>query len=248
MALTGSTTKWTTVRKKKRYRLKKSVKRKLILWGVSALVLFILYFPVSAMINRFLDPPDVGNIDVSRYRDLNAVHLKHARAGGVAGFKTDKEFRAKAGELVDDDKLVKVRDNRYYVVEKLTHSHPYLTPDAADLLDEIGRKFKKRLDDKDLGRYYFQVTSLLRTQESQKKLSRSNGNASPTTSHLYGTTFDIAYSSVIKKPLPWRKSEVIHGPAIKALSEAIGELRKEGRCVVVTERNERCFHITAIKK
>jgi hypothetical protein len=41
-----------------------------------------------------------------------------------------------------------------------------------------------------------------------------------------------------------RELEVADGPAIKLLSETIGELRKEKRCVVVTERQERCFHIT----
>jgi len=34
---------------------------------------------------------------------------------------------------------------------------------------------------------------------------------------------------------------------IKLLSETIGGLRDEGRCLVGTEKKERCFHITVVK-
>ena len=230
--------------KKRKYRLKKKVRNQLIIFGVVVLSAVVLYFPVSKKIDRFLHPRDVGSVQVDRYRDLNALHLKYAKTGGIEGFKTEKGFRENISDLVDDDKLVKIGNTKYYVVEKLTHSHPYLTPEAEELLEDIGKRFRKKLDEKDLGMFQFKISSLLRTVESQKKLSRSNGNASSNTSHLYGTTFDIAYGSVMKKTFLWKKAEVVHGPAIKALSEAVGELRKEGRCVVVTERNERCFHIT----
>jgi hypothetical protein len=233
-----------TKNRKKKLRLKRKVRNQLVIFGVVVLSAIILYFPVSRKVDRFLHPRDVGSIQVDRYRDLNAVHLKYAKANGIQGFKTEEGFRENLGDLLDDDKLVKIENSKYYVVEKLTHSHPYLTPEAKDLLKDIGKRFRQKLDEKDLDTYSYIISSLLRTGENQKKLSRSNGNASSNTSHLYGTTFDIAYGSVIKKPLPWVKSEVVHGPAIKALSEAIGELRKEGRCVVVTERKERCFHIT----
>jgi hypothetical protein len=61
---------------------------------------------------------------------------------------------------------------------------------------------------------------------------------------MYGTTFDIPYFTLVKRTLLWYEAEVIDGNASKLLSDAIGEMRKEGRCVAVTEKNERCFHIT----
>jgi hypothetical protein len=128
----------------------------------------------------------------------------------------------------------------------LSHSHPYLTPEAAQLLEDIGKRFRKKLDENDMGNYAYHISSLLRTKESQKNLSRSNVNAASNTSHLYGTSFDIPYRSVVKKPFPWIKVEVYDAKAIKLLSEAIGELRRERRCVVVTERIEKCFHITVL--
>jgi transcriptional regulatory protein LevR len=129
----------------------------------------------------------------------------------------------------------------------LSHSHPYLTPKAAQLLEDIGKRYRKKLDENGMGNYAYHITSLLRTKESQKSLSRSNMNASSNTSHLYGTTFDIAYRSVSKKPLPFINVEVSDAKAIRLLSETIGELRRERRCVVVTERIEKCFHITVIQ-
>ncbi|MBK6283738.1 MAG: hypothetical protein IPF54_14770 [Draconibacterium sp.] len=175
---------------------------------------------------------------------MNKIHLKYAEANGIKGFKSDKEFNENVKELVSDGDLVKIENSDYYVVDKLTHSHPYLTPKAADLLDEIGERFQKKLEEKDMKKRYFQITSLLRTGESQRRLGRSNTNASTNSSHLYGTTFDITYARVFRKPKLMDKFEVEDGPAIRLLSEAIGELRKENRCVVVTERKERCFHIT----
>ena len=146
--------------------------------------------------------------------------------------------------LIRQKKLVKISDNRFYRVCALTHSHPYLTPGAKKLLKDLGKKFREKLNEKDMPAYYFQISSLIRTKENQKDLSRGNGNASSNTSHLYGTTFDIPYFTVVKRTLFWTEAEVTDGDASKLLSEAIGELREEGRCVVVTEKNERCFHIT----
>lgn len=207
----------------------------------------IAYFPISAKIKSYFHPVDVGTVHVDRYKDLNALHLKHAKAQGISAFKTDKDFLENSRRLVREGKLVHIENPVYYAVKKLTHSHPYLTPQAADLLDDIGKRFHKKLNEDNLGKCYFQVSSLLRTAESQKRLSRSNTNASSNSSHLYGTTFDISYQKVIKKPLPWKSAEVIDGPAMKLLSETIGELRKEGRLVVVTERKEACFHITVVQ-
>jgi hypothetical protein len=236
-------------REGKKISLKKAVKRRLYLTGgaVLLLVFAIIIIPLF-MGGGDDDHPEViksvGTIRVDYYKDLNATHLKYAKANGIEGFKSNKEFRQQIDDLVDDDELVKVETCDYYVVDNLTHSHPYLTPDAAELLEDIGKRFHEKLEDNNLKKRYYQVTSLLRTGESQRGLSRSNVNATSNSSHLYGTTFDITYARVFTKPKLQKSAEIADGPAIRLLSEAIGELRKEGRCVVVTERKERCFHIT----
>ena len=223
--------------------------RKKIIWagGIFAIIVFVVL--ISKLISGIFDnEPEfiksVGTIRVHYYKDLNRVHLKYAKANGIEGFKSNQEFKTRIEDYIDDDKLVKIKTCDYYVVDDLTHSHPYLTPDAAELLKDIGKRFQEKLDKNDLEERYLEVTSLLRTGESQRRLSRSNVNAAENTSHLYGTTFDITYARVFTRPKLQKSAEIADGPAIRLLSEAIGELRREGRCVVVTERKERCFHIT----
>jgi hypothetical protein len=237
-------------RKLFKYRLKKEYRKKfrIILWSVLVIIVaMIIIPPISRGIDSLLHPNSYGKIKVDWYRDYNSVHLRYARLNGITPFKSTAAFREGIHGLLKDDKLVKISSNKYYVVKRLSHSHPYLTPQAAQLLEDIGKRFRKKLDENGMGNYAYHITSLLRTKESQKSLSRSNTNASSNTSHLYGTTFDIAYRSVAKKTFPFMTIEVYDAKAIKLLSEAIGELRRERRCVVVTERIEKCFHITVIQ-
>lgn len=242
-------TKKTKSKGRRRYKLKKGIRNKLLIFGSISVVLIVaaIFFPRSSPDEKPeepIEPKAIGTIRVDNYKDLNKVHLKYAKANGIKGFKSDKEFRENIKKYLNGGDLVKIENSDYYVVDDLTYSHPYLTPEAAELLDEIGKRFQKKLDENNLKKNYYQITSLLRTGESQRRLSRTNTNASSNTSHLYGTTFDITYARVFRKPKLSKDAEVADGPAIKLLSEAIGELRKEKRCVVVTERNERCFHIT----
>ena len=219
-----------------------------------ALALFIvflvpgifIYRGISRSIHSMMNPKAVGTVSVDKYRDLNDKQLVWAKKNGVAPFSTNQSFLDQKDELVSDDKLEKIDNSGYHIIDRLTHSHPYLVPEAVDLLDDISERFGEKLDEYGRGSYYFMVSSLLRTVENQKSLSRSNANASMNSTHLYGTTFDIPYSYVVKKPFPWVERKVAEANVIKLLSEAIGELREEGRCLVVTEKKERCFHITVV--
>jgi hypothetical protein len=209
------------------------------------IAVLILYPAISQLITDFLIPSDGGVARVDTYKDLNETHLKYAKLNGIQGFKTNKGFRDNLDRLIEDGKLVHIENTKYYVIKKLTHSHPYLTPKAGLLLEEIGKRFHRQLSENDLKKYRYQVSSLLRTGETQRSLSRSNVNASSNTSHLYGTTFDISYKHVNRKILPGYSVAVSDAKAIRTLSKVLGELRKEGKCVIVTERKEACFHITA---
>lgn len=234
----------------KRYRLKKKFRIPLLVLFLAVLLSVggSVVFSVVADYHHHLKNPKVyGKVKVDWYKDLNPIHLKYAKQNGIKPFKKNKDFHSELEQLLKNGQLVHVRDKKNYHVDHLTHSHPYLTPAGRDFLDELGKRFQKKLNENKMGKYAFQVSSLLRTEESQRKLSKSNVNATSHSSHLYGTTFDIAYGTVIKKPLPWIKVQIADPKAIKLLSEAIGELRAEGKCVVVTERIERCFHITVTR-
>lgn len=230
--------------KRRRRRLKKKVKIRFAVFVIVTITAAIIYFPIKRKINETLHPAPIGTVRVDRYKDFNAIHLFHAKKNGTNPFKTNKEFEDGIGELLDDDKLAKITDNSYYRICPLTHSHPYLTPEAKEFLTDLGKRFQKKLDEKEMPEYYFQISSILRTKENQKDLSQRNINATTISSHMFGTTFDIPYTTVVKRTLLWNEAEVSDGNASKLLSEALGELRKENRCVVVTERKEACFHIT----
>ncbi|MBW3535183.1 MAG: hypothetical protein KY453_08205 [Gemmatimonadetes bacterium] len=82
-----------------------------------------------------------------------------------------------------------------WVVRGLDHSRPVVTPDPLALLEEIAERFHASLDSLGVPPVRLEVTSALRTVESQADLRRSNSNAAGGQStHEYGTTLDLAYS------------------------------------------------------
>jgi len=228
--------------KNKGRRLKRSAR--IILKGI---VFFVVAFFLFLFVKSLLPEKSksgTGKTGIENFRDLNEVHLRYARKKGISPFKSSKELHQRSVNLLKNGDLVKLNSSDYYVIDRLTHSHPYLVPEAADLLEEIGRRFQAKLTQHGKDKLYFKVTSLLRTGESQQKLSRSNGNASPNSAHLYATTFDITYKALVRKNLFGRKKEVSDQVALHFLSETLGELRKEKKLVIVTEKKEACFHIT----
>lgn len=138
--------------------------------------------------------------------------------------------------------LVKIESNRDYYVDELRHSMPYLVPEAARLLQDIGRGFNDSLASRGGGAYRIKVTSVLRTPVTVKKLRRRNVNAVATSAHLYGTTFDISYAKFIcdSDTLPRTQEDLKN-----LLAEVLHNLRKQNRCYVKYERKQACFHITA---
>jgi hypothetical protein len=167
------------------------------------------------------------------FNDLNNVHLSSAKK---LGLKHPLKNRADAN--VVKDRLVKIKSNKRYAVDKLTHSIPYLTDGAAELLDMIGQNFIDSLDSKGLKSNKIIVTSVLRTQEDVKKLQESgNINASSTSAHCYGTTFDITYARYAKKTEDKNTLKIV-------LGEVLLDLKKQKKCYVKYEEKQKCFHIT----
>ncbi|MGN0186960.1 MAG: DUF5715 family protein [Paludibacteraceae bacterium] len=178
------------------------------------------------------------------FNDFNEIHLKHARKNGLKKpIKTNKELFNTIESLQQDGKLVKITSNKYYHIPRLTHSHPYLTPEAANLLQEIGMRFHAKLREHNLPKYKFVVSSLLRTEESQEELRHSNQQATHNESaHYYGTTFDISYSNYKRFGFGVQDKELE-----QLLTETLRELRSECRLLIVNEKRNKCYHITVVK-
>jgi uncharacterized protein YcbK (DUF882 family) len=175
------------------------------------------------------------------FGDLNDTHLAVAQKIGIKPLADRKEAEKMKG------KLVLVASGDHYSVDSLTHSIPYLIPQAQELLDAIGRNFLDSLENKGLNPNQILVTSVLRTQEDVARLRRRNGNASPNSAHAYATTFDISYRRFHKVEDPdGRPLQDVSPDTLKlVLSEVLRDLRQADRCYVKYELKQGCFHITA---
>ena len=178
----------------------------------------------------------------SLFDDQNGVQLKAAAQFGLKQPLKNKD----AADNVKDG-LVRIRSNSHYSIAKLTHSIPYLTDGAAELLDMIGKNFLDSLESKGLNPNKIIVTSVLRTQEDIKKLQKSgNPNAVKNSAHCYATTFDIAYAYYDKTWFKYfRFCESVEPKTLKkVLGEVLRDLRRQKKCYVKYEIKQRCFHIT----
>lgn len=174
-----------------------------------------------------------------RFGDLNAKHLKYAKSIGI-------ELLEEISDIGGEKKrLCKVRTGRRYLIAPATHSHPYLVPEAAQLLKDIGRGFQRRLSSEGYHPHMVVVTSVLRTKSDVKQLQKVNNVAVSNSAHLNGTTFDISYA----RYAPWlgRGKAPTRNELALALGETLQELRDQGRCCVKYEHSTNCYHITVRK-
>ena len=171
------------------------------------------------------------------FNDSNAVQLAAAKQLGINPIRSDADI------LNVRRPLVCVRSCREFYLDDLTHSFPFLVPEAAQLLSDIGRAFNDSLAARGGGCYRIKVTSLLRTPATVKKLKKVNGNATEESTHSFGTTFDISYGKFVIDSLaePYRTFEDLKN----LLGEILYDMREQGRCYVKFEFRQSCFHITA---
>lgn len=199
----------------------------------------------------------------------NAAQLERARALGARPADSTQLAALRA-----DGRLVELEDSTpLWAVRRLEHSAPYVTPDAHALLTRIAERFQQRLAAIGLPPYRVEVTSVLRTPQSQADLRRTNPNAAMGTStHEYGTTLDIAYSSFAAPhettptfdtaELPWLapRLDVFARAGLEAaaarksrelqaiLGEVLINLQQAGDVMVTLERQQPVYHLTVARR
>ncbi len=179
-----------------------------------------------------------------KLNDINDVQLVHAMKNGLKKpFKTDKELLADIENLKRKSILLEVVENNFYQFKNITHSQPFLIPEAIDMLNEIGYRFQKKMEAKKKNYFKYQITSLLRTEEEQTKLHHRNGNAASHSTHMYGTTVDISYKDFFNIKVNKKESSF---DAVQAMTKVLMEMRQECRLLCVRERHQSCFHITVV--
>lgn len=172
------------------------------------------------------------------FNDSNKYQYAHAERLGI------KPLTNVVSALHIDRPIVKIESCEYYHVDKLTHSLPYLVPEAATLLKEIGRNFIDSLHRRGGDGYKIKVTSLLRTPATIKSLRRVNINASDSSTHKFATTFDISHSNFYCED----STRTINQNDLKGLlAEVLLDLHRQQRCMIKYEHKTACFHITVTK-
>jgi uncharacterized protein YcbK (DUF882 family) len=173
------------------------------------------------------------------FNDLNELHLQAAAQIGIQPVVNREEAEKMK------KKLREIKSGKNYEVDELTHSIPFLVPQATDLLTKIADNFADSLEKKNAPPYKIIVTSITRTQEDVKQLRRKNGNASPNSTHLYGTTFDISWKRFVKED---KSKRTLNEEQLKmVLASVLRDLKKEKACYVKHEKQQACFHITVRK-
>ena len=169
------------------------------------------------------------------FNDSNYVQLTAARINGI------DPKAAIAPSL--NERLVRISSTEIYRVDTMYHSEPYLVPESALLLQQIAIRFNEVMEEEYKSHIGYKpiVTSALRTEASERRLRRVNRNATDTSCHVYGTTFDLSSQRFENRC----GRDTVVEECRCALARALYELKYEGLCYVKYERGS-CFHITMI--
>lgn len=139
--------------------------------------------------------------------------------------------------------LVKITSCADFYLQPLNYSLPYLIPSAANCLHEIGRRFNDSLAARGGGSYRIKVTSVLRTKPSVRRLRRVNINAVDSSTHQFGTTFDISASRFVCDNFNDVNRSLDDLKLL--LAEVIYAMQRERKLYIKFERKNSCFHITS---
>jgi len=171
------------------------------------------------------------------FNDLNDLHISAAKKIGIEPVASREEAEESSR------KMQEITSNEYYEVEDLSHSIPYLVPQAATLLKDIGRNFQDSLYNRNASIYKIKVTSVTRTADDISRLRKRNTNSSENSAHLYGTTFDVSWVRYTK--VNEKDTLNIDNDRLKmVLAMVLRDLKREDRCYIKHERKQGCFHIT----
>ena len=213
---------------------------------ISTIFVLFIVLSYSCKEKQNIDNVSISVLDKDEMRALrlyyNDKHLVEAHQSKIKeAIKDKKTFYENEESYCKKNKLVKIENNSLYSVARLTHSLPYVNKKTDNFLDLLGERMEDSFKEKGLQHYRFVITSVLRTEDDQRKLQRATPNE---TSHYYGTTFDISQTRFISK----ETGETIYSYRLRnILARELIRLQKEKECYVLIENREKCFHITAIQ-
>ena len=170
-----------------------------------------------------------------KLKDGQGSYIKSASRNGIS--KCDNK-----NDLLKNSKLIKIENSKFFIIDNLTHSYPYLTEDGRNLLNKIGRGFNLKISNSDLEDTKFIVTSLTRTTESINRLQKSgNKNSNKQRAHLYGECIDITYKRFSNRFVNLKPCHLNYLKEV--LAGVLYDLKKNKKCWAITEKRQPCFHV-----
>ena len=173
---------------------------------------------------RYYGPPVAPELRGSR--DSLLKQNSEIDQAGLQRIEDDTQLQ----QLEERGVLVPIQETQYLVVNpSLKENRRYARPWAAQFVDDLSREFYEKF------RKPIEVNSAVRTMEQQRKLMRHNHNAAPAegeiaSSHLAGTTVDIAKRGLSRKQHKW-------------IADYLAEMKKQDIIEPEEERRQACFHI-----
>jgi len=196
-------------------------------------------------------------------------HLAEGKKTGIEMVQDEDELkkRTDAGEF----KCLESGIDKMYYFYSLPEKYRCLAPHAVEGLNVLLNRFQENLNRRaPLPVIKLAISSAIRPISYQQSLRGRNGNASMESSHSYGISFDIFYDDFLVGLPP--VSESSHNAASKEILEALRprlaflmgdalsrqfravlmetliQLQDEGILYAILETNQRCYHITILKK
>lgn len=173
-------------------------------------------------------PPELKGTRVSKGRE-NRKAAEH----NLSSLELDQNVRdmRSKGYLVDIP-----RRGRHYHVQQIGVGYKPRDGGSKDFL-YTARPWVKRFIEQESSDFAgafpgsrWTVTSLARSREYLRWLMRRNKNASPTSVHLTGSTFDMAKSTMTQKQIRWMRRHLV-------------ELERQGLILATEEFRQRTFHV-----
>ena len=132
-------------------------------------------------------------------------------------------------------KLVGIENNKGYKIRRLNNSSYHLTNEAYSTLQEMGIRFHNLLKNTNEKDSYFELSSLLRTEQQQIEIRKRYPNAATlnNSTHSYGVSFDIAY-------VKGNSCNLLNN----TLNTILNQMQAENKILICPEKG--CIHITVI--
>lgn len=171
------------------------------------------------------------------FNEKNSIHITASKKSSLHS-PIKKEIGIR--KFLKNKILIQLIEGEGYRIDKMPYSYPFLTAKTISFIDELGMEFKTACELSNLPCRPFIITSALRTKETVNKLQKINSNAKTESTHLYGCTFDIAWSRFGYGNNPDQEMLDLLIPCLK-------NMQNKKKCRIKFEINQACFHITALQ-